>query len=338
MQQERLPELGEEFAAISSGVCGISPFTAKLILYNELDDGYGRYFHDIFSQGDREQPYLVQELGSPTPQRQNDISKKCVAMAKEFIQSRQLTVGAWRRSWEDVALCGDVSKRLQKYQNGSLGNLFISYIGGEHSFVDAMVAKRALLDVLACSGAEDKIFTREEMGSFLYSSLLMSDEWCPSSVSSSQYVEMANKKAAEFAVLNLGTEDGKAPFVGVTFGWPAKDYKEWHLYGDLVTTDLFRCNKQDLPYLFGMACFDAPSAMLEKLYNATYLCVVAVDAAKRSLPDKVGSSFVYNFPLTDVVSCKWVGTLSNVFGPYKYKKKGVAQGFLKFKREGAYNA
>ena len=40
MQQERLPELGEEFAAISSGVCGISPFTAKLILYNELDDGY----------------------------------------------------------------------------------------------------------------------------------------------------------------------------------------------------------------------------------------------------------------------------------------------------------
>ena len=338
MQQERLPELGEEFAAISSGVCGISPFTAKLILYNELDDGYGRYFHDIFSQGDREQPYLVQELGSPTPQRQNDISKKCVAMAKEFIQSRQLTVGAWRRSWEDVALCGDVSKRLQKYQNGSLGNLFLSYIGGEHSFVDAMVAKRALLDVLACSGAEDKIFTREEMGSFLYSSLLMSDEWCPSSVSSSQYVEMANKKAAEFAVLNLGTEDGKAPFVGVTFGWPAKDYKEWHLYGDLVTTDLFRCNKQDLPYLFGMACFDAPSAMLEKLYNATYLCVVAVDAAKRSLPDKVASSFVYNFPLTDVVSCKWVGTLSNVLGPYKYKKKGVAQGFLKFKREGAYNA
>lgn len=338
MQQERLPELGEEFAAISSGVCGISPFTAKLILYNELDDGYGRYFHDIFSQGDREQPYLVQELGSPTPQRQNDISKKCVAMAKEFIQSRRLTVGAWRRSWEDVALCGEVSKRLQKYQNGSLGNLFLSYIGGEHSFVDAMVAKRALLDVLACSGAEDKIFTREEMGSFLYSSLLVSEEWCPSSVSSSQYVEMANKKAAEFAALKVGTKDAKAPFVGVTFGWPAKDYKEWHLYGDLVTTDLFRCNKQDLPYLFGMACFDAPSAMLEKLYNATYLCVVAVDAVKRSLPDKVGSSFVYNFPLTDVVSCKWVGTLSNVLGPYKYKKKGVAQGFLKFKREGAYNA
>lgn len=338
MQQERLPELGEEFAAISSGVCGISPFTAKLILYNELDDGYGRYFHDIFSQGDREQPYLIQELGSPTPRRLNGVSKKCVEMARQFIQSRQLSVGTWRSSWEDVALCGKVYKRLQKYSNGSLGDEFLSYIGVELSFVDAMVAKRALLDALACSGAEDKLFTNKEMSSFLYSSLLMDEEWSPSSVSSAQFVEMVNKKAAEFAALKVGTKDAKAPFVGVTFGWPAKDYKEWHLYGDLVTTDLFRCNKQDLPYLFGMACFDAPSAMLEKLYNATYLCVVAVDATKRSLPDKVGSSFVYNFPLTDVVSCKWVGTLSNVLGPYKYKKKGVAQGFLKFKREGAYNA
>lgn len=49
MQQDYIPELGDDFVAISSGVCGISPFTAKLILYNELDDGYGRYFRDILA-------------------------------------------------------------------------------------------------------------------------------------------------------------------------------------------------------------------------------------------------------------------------------------------------
>lgn len=41
MQSDYLPELGEEFAAISSGVCGLSPLMAKLILYTELDDGMG---------------------------------------------------------------------------------------------------------------------------------------------------------------------------------------------------------------------------------------------------------------------------------------------------------
>lgn len=338
MQQDYIPELGEEFAAISSGVCGISPFTAKLILYNELDDGYGRYFHDIFSSKDREQPYLVQELGSPNPRRLNGVSKKCVEMAQQCIKARNLEVGEWRKSWEDVALCGKVSKKLQKYSGGSLGEAFLSYIGEDLSFVDSMVAKRALLDTLSCSGAEDKLFTANEMGSFLYTSLLANEDWQPGSLASPRFIEVVAKKSVEFAASRLGLSNVAAPFVGVTFGWPAKNRKEWHLYGDLVTTDIFRCNKQDLPYLFGMACFEAPSAMLEKLYNATYICVVAVDAAKRSLPDKVGNSFIYNFPLTDVVSCKWVGTLPNVLGPYKYKRKGIAQGFLKFRREGAYNA
>lgn len=337
MQQDYIPELGDDFVAISSGVCGISPFTAKLILYNELDDGYGRYFRDIFSPEDREQPYLVQELGSPNPRRLNGVSKKCVEIAQQYIKIRNLKVGEWRKSWEDVALCGKISKRLQKYSNGSLGDAFLSYIGEDLSFVDSMIAKRALLNTLACSGVENKLFTADEMGSFLYTSLLADEDWQPNDLASPQFAEMVTKWAVGFASGKLGLSDA-APFVGVTFGWPAKDRKEWHLYGDLVTTDLFRCNKQDLPYLFGMACFEAPSAMLEKLYNATYICVVAVDAAKRSLPDKVGNSFIYNFPLTDVVSCKWVGTLPNVLGPYKYKKKGVAHGFLKFWREGACNA
>lgn len=33
MQSDYLPELGEEFAAISSGVCGISPLMAKDLMH-----------------------------------------------------------------------------------------------------------------------------------------------------------------------------------------------------------------------------------------------------------------------------------------------------------------
>ena len=74
MQSDYLPELGEEFAAISSGVCGISPLMAKLILYTELDDGYGRYFRSIFSEEDRKSPYFVQDVGTPMPRRLNSVS------------------------------------------------------------------------------------------------------------------------------------------------------------------------------------------------------------------------------------------------------------------------
>lgn len=96
MQSDYLPELGEEFAAISSGVCGISPLMAKLILYTELDDGYGRYFRSIFSEEDRKSPYFVQDVGTPMPRRLNSVSQKCVEMARECIKARHLAVGEWR--------------------------------------------------------------------------------------------------------------------------------------------------------------------------------------------------------------------------------------------------
>lgn len=134
MQSDYLPELGEEFAAISSGVCGISPLMAKLILYTELDDGYGRYFRSIFSEEDRKSPYFVQDVGTPMPRRLNSVSQKCVEMARECIKARHLAVGEWRSTWETIAMSGNLSTKLNRYANGALGAEFISYLGRPTSF------------------------------------------------------------------------------------------------------------------------------------------------------------------------------------------------------------
>ena len=332
MQSDYLPELGEEFATISSGVCGISPLMAKLILYTELDDGYGRYFRSIFSEEDRKSSYFVQDVGTPMPRRLNSVSQKCVEMARECIKARHLAVGEWRSTWETIAMSGNLSTKLNRYANGALGAEFISYLGRPTSFVDALVAKRALLDTLACSGAEDKLFTNRDMGSFMYRTLLLDNDWQPGNVCSPEFLEFVTQKAVEFTSTQLGLSDVRAPFVGVTFGWQAKDKKEWHLYGDLLTTDLFRCSKKDLRHLFDMVSLDVAADMVQQLYDSTYLCVVAVDASKRSLPDKVDNAFIYNFPMGEIVSCKWVDTLPNLCGQYH------PIGSVKFKKEGAYNA
>ena len=229
MQSDYLPELGEEFAAISSGVCGLSPLMAKLILYTELDDGYGRYFRSIFSEEDRKSPYFVQDVGTPMPRRLNSVSQKCVEMARECIKARHLAVGEWRSTWETIAMSGNLSTKLNRYANGALGAEFISYLGRPTSFVDALVAKRALLDTLACSGAEDKLFTNRDMGSFMYRTLLLDNDWQPGNVCSPEFLEFVTQKAVEFTSTHLGLFDVRAPFVGVTFGWQAKDKKEWHL-------------------------------------------------------------------------------------------------------------
>ena len=100
----------------------------------------------------------------------------------------------------------------------------------------------------------------------------------------------------------------------------------------MLTTDLFRCSKKDLRHLFDMVSLDVAADMVQKLYDSTYLCVVAVDASKRSLPDKVDNAFIYNFPMGEIVSCKWVDTLPNLCGQYH------PIGSVKFKKEGAYNA
>ena len=314
MQQDRTSGLGEEFVTLSSGIGGISPLEAKLILYRELDDGYGRYFHSIFTQEDRESPTLVRELGSPFTPRLDDASRKCAELAREYIASKKLSTGEWRKSWETVALSGETSKVLKGYSFGTLGNAFIQHVGRELSFVDVMVAKRVLLDSIACAGAEEAVFTPVELASFLYLSLMMDEDWRPQSVCSEELYALIREKASEFVGMKFRRNTEAAPFVGVTFGWPAKDQQEWHLYGDLVTTDVFHCRKSDLPHLFGMACYDAPAEMREKLYNSTSLCVVAVDAVRRSLPDKLGNAYAYNYPVSSIVACKWVGSLTKVLG------------------------
>lgn len=323
MQSDYLPEMGEEFATISSGVCGISPLMAKLILYVELDDGYGRYFRSIFSEEDRKAPYFVQNVGTPAPGHLHSVSPECAAMAKEFIKERHLAVGEWHSTWETIAMSDSISTKLRGYADGALGARFLDYLGQQLSFVDALVAKRALLDTLACSGAEDKLFTKRDMESFMYRTLLLDEGWQPGNVCSPEFVDLVTQKAVEFTSTHLGLFDVRAPFVGVTFGWQAKDKKEWHLYGDLITADLFRCNKKDLRLLFDMVATDAPAGMARKLYDSTYLCVVAVDSAKRNIPANIGgNAFLYNFPVVEIASCKWAGTLPSICGQYNLKKVG----------------
>ena len=88
--------------------------------------------------------------------------------------------------------------------------------GTATSFVDALVAKRTLLDTLACSGAEDKLFTNRDMGSFMYRTLLLDNDWQPGNVCSPEFQEFVTQKAVEFTSTHLGLFDVRAPFVGVT--------------------------------------------------------------------------------------------------------------------------
>lgn len=335
MNPKQVPALGEEFAAIASGVCGISPFMAKLILYNTLDDGYGRYFNDIFDAEDRENPYLVREIGSPIPRRLNGVSKRCVEQARECIAARNLKAGEWHKSWKDVALCDGVSRTLKNYGPGELGQKFLSTLGSELSLVDTLIAKRALEDFVACNAATDKIYTDYERGANLYYLLRQWEDWHPGDLCSAETYAQMTKAAYAFAASELHMFEDGAPFVGVTFGWPTPDRKEWHLYGDLVRANVLRCKLSDLPRFFGMACYTAPKTLLQRMYESTYLCVVAVDAVKRSVPDIVSGAYVYDFPVNDLVSCKWVGTLAELLGPYPRYRAQILSGYNSMKKEGA---
>lgn len=324
-----------EFAALASKACGISPYMAKLALYHTLDDGYGRYFHSIFDGADRELPYLVRDIGAPI----SEFPDECVAMAKEFIATNGLAVGEWHKTWTDVTFCDNVLLKLKQFAPGQLGEMFTQYAGIGSSFVDSLIAKRVLLDFISCAGAEEKVFTKSDRSSFLYSALFAASERCPKDICSLQFYANIEKKAREFAASKLSMFNEGAPFIGVTFGWAAgAQLREWHVYGDLVTTNVFRCGVKDLPFLSGIACFEVPKSLLETVYSDTYVCVVAADMAKRCLPVKVGNASMYTFPTADIISCKWVGTLPAVAGSFAKNKKNITNGVQYMKEEGTNNA
>ena len=78
MQQDYVPRLGDEFSALDSRECGTSPYTSKLVLYSVLDDGYGRYFNEIFDEDDKLSPYFIQDIGSPFQERLRGPREACV--------------------------------------------------------------------------------------------------------------------------------------------------------------------------------------------------------------------------------------------------------------------
>lgn len=338
MKTDYIQELGEAFALLSGAKFNISPLAAKQILYSALDDGYGRYFHEIFSPVDRENPYLVQELGSPYNRHTGAVTTACSALAEQFIVERALRVGEWHDTWKDVALTGGVAKQLEHYQPGELGQQFLRRCSANLSFIDGLVAKRALMDYIACGGVEDKIFTDDDRYSFLYSSLMQDASWHPQDLCSEEYFMNVAQKARDFTATTLGMFDEGAPFVGVTFGWPAPNQKEWHLYGELVTTDIFRCKLEDLPGLFGAVSYCVDLKQLKQLYGNTHLCVVAVDSPERAIPVAVNSAYMYTFPTASIVACKWVGKLPQVLGPYGKVAKAIESSHSNSKKECGSNA
>lgn len=337
MQQDYVPRLGDEFTALASRECGTSPYTSKLVLYSVLDDGYGRYFNEIFNEDDKLIPYFIQDIGTPFQERLRRQREACVKLAVQYVADKKLNIAEWRSSWRRTALRDGVEDKIARYPAGGLGNAFISYLGGRLSLVDSLVAKQALCDFISCGAAVQKVFTPQERASFLYSSLSAGATWYPQSLCSKEFFEKVSSAAAAFASQELGMAEHKATFVGVTFGWTAKHGNEWHLYGDLVTANLFSCKAEALPGLFGVVSATAPPSMIEAMYNATYLCVVAVESEVRSFPEMLDDVMIYNFPTSAITSCKWVGRLPSILGPYKLHKREISAGIRKAKKEGIYS-
>lgn len=326
-------QLGNEFTHLACDTCHIKPLEAKMVLYHVLDDAYARYFKDVFDEEDRQSPRFTQWLGSFTDPSKG---RKCTNLAHSFIQSKGLRVSEWKRNWQTVALGGRTADHLSTYGSGALGNALINLLGFTPNHTECLVAKRVLLDLIACPGADEKVFTEEDRSSYLYG-LLDLESWRPEVFCSPEFLDKAYDAASELVACRLDRPSISAPYAGVTFGWKAQVNNEWHLYGDLVHAELFRCRQKYLPYMFGTATTHVPAKQLQEFYDTTYLCIAAVDTKQRLLPNTSWRALTYSAPVADLVACTWVGTLSSVLGPYKRVKNEIAKGRNRTKKEEGEN-
>lgn len=273
--------LGKEFAKL---VPDLSEHESKLLLYRVLDDGYGKYFNDVFDDEDRDDPFFTQAIGAPFPIIH---SRAGETLARKFIQEKGLCCGSWRDNWKQVA--------LSNYKDGELGDKFVRF---SNYSGNPLVLKQVLLSQVGCTAP---VFTKEEIRMPKWWTCMGLDERSLSAIEQS---------AREFLRNELGSES--TGFVGVTFGWADHSLREWHVYGDLCTANVFRTKLADLPYLFGSACFEVPQDSLEKLYASTYLCVVTSTSQQN-----VDGSCMYECPLPNLLAVKWVGTLPHILGSWR---------------------
>ena len=312
-------KLGEEFVKDASS-CGVEPLVAKETLYRVLDDGYGRYFHSIFSEEDRQQPYLIQNIGAP----RTSLHEGCRDAAVTFVKDHRLDTGRWRRDWELVATRAGMADRLARFQNGELGRQFLRKYGIGHSYTKEVVAKRILMDVIAYRGCEGSIFDPDDLKQTVHSALIRTNAWKLLGLCKTEFIREVEMCARDFVTDTLHLFTPGAPIIGLTFGWA--DGQEWHLYGSITSTSIFHCALEYVPWVFGAVNYESDHKMTRDLYDRTMLVVAAFDAKKEVLPECYGRAYMHTLPTSDILECKWVGRLSDIFGPYRKVATMVERG------------
>lgn len=304
--------LGNEFAVL---VPHLPVHAARVLLYQLLDDGYGTYFDDIFVPEDREDPLFLKEIGSPNLLH---YTPEDVAVGMAFLQEKGYDCGTWRQDWRDTALCDVEREQLSRYTKGEVGNAFVQYY---QSGVTPLALKQVLLSQLECFGLDTAVFTPADMETSTYKRLLQSPKWWGYLGVGESALPTLEEAARRFLESKWSITGSQAPYVGVTFGWIEPIDNEWHVYGNLQVAQAFRPTWEQIPYLFGAACFEVPRHSLDRFYENTYLCLITSDV--RQSVEIVEKSVAYECPMSSARSVKWIGKLPEVLGPWSKVSNAV---------------
>lgn len=314
MRDTKTTSLGDAFAFIAAEHCGVSPLFAKLILYLTLDDGYGKYFSEVF--GDvADNVYTVRYIGTTHPDALTGRSKRCLELAHLFLENRYIPYGEWRTTWRAVVSCVDLTRTLEGLTPGELGERLLQ---GVPLPTESLELKRELLALLALPGGARVIFSEEDIAT-----------------SRQQYIgdeqvagrsRVLRSQAEDFALSQGLITSRNQPFVGVTFGWEDTSTTEWHVLGDLASVNLLRGNLDLLPWFFGAATYNAPLERLPALYATTYLCLVTVLPEHIASPEEYEDFVLINAPIEDMLSCKWIQRLPESLGEYETIKDNLLKG------------
>lgn len=316
-----MTRLGDAFAALAAKECKATPYEAKMALYHELDDAYGKHFDEVFNTEDRTAPFFIRDLGASIPQCVRHSPLTLRKLAREFIQGNGLERGEWKRTWKDIATGKATARAISKYKEGELGSVFLSRCDPAWSQVHRLCAKRLLVGALGCAGADRAVFSSEDRASDLFPTVMDDEGWDSLNLQDT-WITGARDKAEECARNFRGDT-----LIGVTFGWFGQDVDEWHTYGSLISTTAFRCDFRNLPWVFGAANYETDPKLLSTMYHNSYLVVVTAAAMGAGIPDMLHNTFVYNFPMTEVRAMKWCGTLPRVLGTYTQVSREIRAGY-----------
>lgn len=314
--------IGNDFAKLAVEACGVSSLEAKVILYRVLTNSSAKHFDDIFDSADRDDPSLVLKIGSPM----FTTTGKRASLAQKFISKYGLDDGSTKES----LFTDDLSDKLEPYENGALGAKFL-----EEQTISAdtqIVALRFLAESLACPNAEDYVFTAAQKRSSMYQLIDSTEHWQKLVGLTTSTINALRGAAHVFLDKLMGGFDDKY-LNGLTFGWMSEDKSEWHLFGDIMDTLVFRANKAAVPSIFGAANFEVPKKSLEMAYNSTFLCSVTMSREDMNAITMGDRTFMYTTPMSKLKGIKWLGTLPSVLGSWAVVRKSILKGYEEENKE-----